>query len=348
MTTVQTENVLAIVQAGGAGGRMDVLTLERAKPALSFAGSYQLIDFPLSNLVNSRIDDVWLSVQYQASALEEQVLNGRPWDLDRTGGGLRLLVPQEGPGRWTRRGSPRATPMSCSGSRPDQERRTGPGHRDERRPRLPPRLPRGHRHPPEEEAEVTIVTTDLAEIFGEDARDARGRRGEPARSGRPRSPTSPRRRASTTVATEVFVYEPDALIKVLEELHHVQSDEPHEGDDGRGRLRARRLRRPAAAALRRARQGLRPPPRGLLARPRPAAPLPERAPRAAADADSECSAGTGPSGPSSRSASRPRCSRVPASRRPAQLRLRRGRHRRPEASSVRVSWSRPAPRSWRA
>ena len=48
---------------------MDVLTLERAKPALPFAGSYQLLDFPLSNLVNSRIDDVWLSVQYQASAL---------------------------------------------------------------------------------------------------------------------------------------------------------------------------------------------------------------------------------------------------------------------------------------
>ena len=70
MTTVETGNVLAIVQAGGAGGRMDVLTLERAKPALPFAGSYQLLDFPLSNLVNSRIDDVWLSVQYQASALE--------------------------------------------------------------------------------------------------------------------------------------------------------------------------------------------------------------------------------------------------------------------------------------
>ena len=89
MTTVETGNVLAIVQAGGAGGRMDVLTLERAKPALPFAGSYQLLDFPLSNLVNSRIDDVWLSVQYQASALGEQVLNGRPWDLDRTRGGLQ-------------------------------------------------------------------------------------------------------------------------------------------------------------------------------------------------------------------------------------------------------------------
>ena len=98
MAPMETMNILAIIQAGGAGGRMDVLTLERAKPALPFAGSYQLLDFPLSNLVNSGIDDVWLSVQYQASALEEQVRNGRPWDLDRTRGGLRLLVPQEGTG----------------------------------------------------------------------------------------------------------------------------------------------------------------------------------------------------------------------------------------------------------
>ena len=57
--------VLAIIQAGGAGERMDVLTRERAKPALPFAGVYQLVDFPLSNLAHSGISDVWLSVQYQ-------------------------------------------------------------------------------------------------------------------------------------------------------------------------------------------------------------------------------------------------------------------------------------------
>ena len=77
---------------------MDVLTLERAKPALPFAGSYQLLDFSLSNLVNSGISDVWLSVQYQASALEEQVRNGRPWDLDRTRGGLACWCPSRGAG----------------------------------------------------------------------------------------------------------------------------------------------------------------------------------------------------------------------------------------------------------
>src|SRR5688500_7445575 len=90
--------VLAIIQAGGAGGRMDVLTRERAKPALPFAGVYQLVDFPLSNLVHSGISDVWLSVQFLGASLEEQVSNGRPWDLDRTRGGLRMLTPQEGTG----------------------------------------------------------------------------------------------------------------------------------------------------------------------------------------------------------------------------------------------------------
>ena len=90
--------ILAIIQAGGSGGRMDVLTRERAKPALPFAGVYELVDFPLSNLTHSGIDDVWLSVQFQGSSIEEPVANGRPWDLDRSSGGLRLLMPQQGTG----------------------------------------------------------------------------------------------------------------------------------------------------------------------------------------------------------------------------------------------------------
>ena len=77
---------------------MDVLTRERAKPLLPFAGVFQLVDFPLSNLANSGITDVWLSVQFQGAGLGEEVANGRPWDLDRNRGGLRLLMPQEGTG----------------------------------------------------------------------------------------------------------------------------------------------------------------------------------------------------------------------------------------------------------
>lgn len=88
--------LLALVLAGGKGSRMDVLTDHRVKPALPFAGSYRLIDIPLSNLVHSRFTDVWIIEQYRPHALNEQLANGRPWDLDRTHGGLRVLPPYEG------------------------------------------------------------------------------------------------------------------------------------------------------------------------------------------------------------------------------------------------------------
>lgn len=90
--------ILAIVQAGGQGSRMDVLTRERAKPALPFAASHALIDFPLSTLAAAGIDDVWVSVQYQASSLDNYLAGGRPWDLDRTRGGFRRITPEEGSG----------------------------------------------------------------------------------------------------------------------------------------------------------------------------------------------------------------------------------------------------------
>ncbi|MDQ3442664.1 MAG: glucose-1-phosphate adenylyltransferase [Chloroflexota bacterium] len=88
-------NVLALVLAGGQGGRMDVLTQHRAKPALPYAGVYRLIDVSLSNLRNSGISDVWLVVQYETQSIAEVVAGGRPWDLDRSHGGLRILPPQQ-------------------------------------------------------------------------------------------------------------------------------------------------------------------------------------------------------------------------------------------------------------
>jgi glucose-1-phosphate adenylyltransferase len=231
---MESTKILAIIQAGGAGGRMDVLTLERAKPALPFAGSYQLLDFPLSNLVNSAIDDVWLSVAYQASALEEQVRNGRPWDLDRTHGGLRLLVPQEGTGSMDEEGFAKGNADELYRLR-DQIRTARPDlvlvmsadhvyrldYRD---------VVRTHR---DKGAEVTMVTTDLEGTYAEDAGD----HGvvEVNRLGRVTSfAYKPENPASTTVATEVFLYEPDVLVEMLERLHHELSDEPHEGDDDEG------------------------------------------------------------------------------------------------------------------
>lgn len=87
---------LALIMAGGAGSRMEVLTVARAKPSLPFAGSYRLIDFPLSNCVHSGLSDVWVIEQFQPFHLNEHLANGRPWDLDRTYGGLRILQPSTG------------------------------------------------------------------------------------------------------------------------------------------------------------------------------------------------------------------------------------------------------------
>ena len=85
--------ILVLVLAGGKGSRLELLTETRAKPAVPFAGVYRLIDFPLSNCEHSGIADVWVSVQYQPQSVSEHLANGRPWDLDRTTGGLMMLPP---------------------------------------------------------------------------------------------------------------------------------------------------------------------------------------------------------------------------------------------------------------
>ena len=91
--------ILVLVLAGGAGGRLELLTDQRAKPAVPFAGVYRLIDFPLSNCEHSAIADVWVSVQFHPTSLSDHLANGRPWDLDRTFGGLMMLPPFQGTDR---------------------------------------------------------------------------------------------------------------------------------------------------------------------------------------------------------------------------------------------------------
>lgn len=91
-------DVLALVQAGGSGGRMDVLTRERAKPALPYGGVHRLIDFTLSSLVYANLHDVWVSLEYQVASIDEYLSGGRPWDLDSSRGGFRRIVPETGSG----------------------------------------------------------------------------------------------------------------------------------------------------------------------------------------------------------------------------------------------------------
>ena len=81
--------------AGGQGSRLGVLTQKVAKPAVSFGGKYRIIDFPLSNCINSGVDTVGVLTQYQPLRLNAHIGIGIPWDLDRNVGGVALLAPYE-------------------------------------------------------------------------------------------------------------------------------------------------------------------------------------------------------------------------------------------------------------
>lgn len=86
---------IAMLLAGGQGSRLYALTKNLAKPAVPFGGKYRIIDFPLSNCVNSGIDTVGVLTQYQPLELNEYIGNGQPWDLDRNNGGVFVLPPYQ-------------------------------------------------------------------------------------------------------------------------------------------------------------------------------------------------------------------------------------------------------------
>ena len=87
---------VAMLLAGGQGSRLYALTEKIAKPAVPFGGKYRIIDFTLSNTINSGIDTVGVLTQYQPLILNDYIGNGAPWDLDRTYGGVKILPPYQG------------------------------------------------------------------------------------------------------------------------------------------------------------------------------------------------------------------------------------------------------------
>lgn len=89
------KEMIAMLLAGGQGSRLGVLTSDVAKPAVSFGGKYRIIDFPLSNCINSGIDTVGVLTQYQPLILNSHIGIGIPWDLDRNNGGVAVLPPYE-------------------------------------------------------------------------------------------------------------------------------------------------------------------------------------------------------------------------------------------------------------
>ena len=90
------KRVVALILAGGQGDRLSVLSEERAKPAVIYGGRYRIIDFALSNCVNSGVGRVGVLTQYRPRSLNDHIGIGRPWDLDRQGGGVTLLQPYLG------------------------------------------------------------------------------------------------------------------------------------------------------------------------------------------------------------------------------------------------------------
>ena len=92
---IRKKEWISMLLAGGRGSRLYALTTKLAKPAVPFGGKYRIIDFPLSNCVNSGIDTVGVLTQYQPLVLSEYLGNGQPWDLDRANGGVFVLPPYE-------------------------------------------------------------------------------------------------------------------------------------------------------------------------------------------------------------------------------------------------------------
>jgi glucose-1-phosphate adenylyltransferase len=214
---------LVVVLAGGKGGRLDLLTHERAKPAVSFAGTHRLIDFPLSNCHNAGLSDVWVAQQFNPISLSDHLANGRPWDLDRTTGGLLILQPRHGHDE--RGGFPRGTADALWRNAP-MIREFAPEALVVLSADAVYALDYGalvEEHM-DTDAAVTMVTTEV------DPEDA-GRYGVVQADGErvtgyAYKPDEP---ADNLVANEVFVFRPQLLLSTLEELvHEAGEDDLHD------------------------------------------------------------------------------------------------------------------------
>jgi glucose-1-phosphate adenylyltransferase len=219
--------VLAIVQAGGQGSRMDVLTRERAKPALPFGGVHRLVDFALSSLVHSELVDVWVSVQYQVASIDDYLAGGRPWSMDRNRGGFRRMVPQTGTGPSSEEGFASGNAdlllklqadIAVQGAEHVVVSSADHVFNMDLAPVIEQHAARG-----------SVATLVTAEVTKKDA--AANVAVLTGREGVVRDIEVKVSRPSTgTVATEIFVYRAEPLLEALQQLR-ADLDDAEEGDD---------------------------------------------------------------------------------------------------------------------
>lgn len=224
--------VLALVQAGGQGSRMDVLTRERAKPALPYGGVHRLIDFAMSGLVHADLSDVWVSLEYQVTSIDEYLSGGRPWSLDRNRGGFRRMVPQTGTGPATESGFAHgngdlllrmSADIEAFGARTLVVCSADHVFNMDLGPVIEEHVAAGR-----------VATVLTSEVSKKDAADNVVVLAE--RDGTvTRIEHKPTRPSAGTVATEIFVYDTEALMAALHDLRAELSDEAEEdGDSGIG------------------------------------------------------------------------------------------------------------------
>lgn len=234
--------VLALVQAGGQGSRMDVLTRERAKPALPYGGVHRLVDFALSGLVHADLDDVWVSLEYQVTSIDEYLSGGRPWSLDRNRGGFRRMVPQTGTGPATESGFAHgngdlllrmSADLEAFGARTLVVCSADHVFNMDLAPVVDEHVAAGRT--------ATVLTSEVSKKDASDNVVVLARR-DGTVTGVEHKPSRP---SSGTVATEIFVYDTEALVRTLHELRAELAGDPDldGGDSGIGDFGERLLPR---------------------------------------------------------------------------------------------------------
>jgi glucose-1-phosphate adenylyltransferase len=213
---------------------MDVLTRERAKPALPYGGVHRLIDFALSGLVHADLADVWVSLEYQVTSIDDYLSGGRPWSLDRNRGGFRRIVPQTGTGPATESGFAFGNGDLLLRMSADIEAFGAPTlvvcsadhvFNMDLAPVVEEHLAAGR-----------VATVLTSEVSKKDASDnvvvLAGRDGTV--TGVEHKPSRP---SAGTVATEIFVYDTEVLLATLHDLRRElagDSEDAEQGDSGIG------------------------------------------------------------------------------------------------------------------